>query len=120
MSDIETCKTLFIHKEIIDKVKKELPDNNLMMRLVNFFKVFGDETRLKILSALSLSEMCVCDIASMLGMNQSAISHQLKILKQEYLVKYRKDGKVVYYSLQDNHIKDIFNIGTEHVKENKI
>ncbi|HOE56875.1 MAG TPA: metalloregulator ArsR/SmtB family transcription factor, partial [Bacillota bacterium] len=81
------------------------------------FKVFGDTTRIKILCALFESEMCVCDIAALLNMNQSAISHQLRVLKQARLVKYRKEGKVVYYSLDDEHVKQVFEVGLMHVNE---
>jgi ArsR family transcriptional regulator len=87
------------------------------MALAEFFKVFGDSTRLKILYALSMSEMCVCDLAALLSMSQSAISHQLKVLRQTRLIKYRKDGKVVYYSLDDDHIRRVFEQGLAHVNE---
>ena len=85
--------------------------------VAELFKVFGDSTRIKILYVLFESEMCVCDIADLLGMTQSAISHQLRVLKQAGLVKYRRDGKTVYYSLADDHIVTIFNQGLEHVQE---
>ena len=88
-----------------------------MYDVAELFKVFGDSTRIKILYVLFESEMCVCDIADLLGMTQSAISHQLWVLKQAGLVKYRRDGKTVYYSLADDHIVTIFNQGLEHVQE---
>ena len=118
MADL--CKGECIHATSVERARKNLPSEELCLRLVNFFKIFGDQTRIKILSALSCGEMCVCDIASLLEMNQSAVSHQLRMLKQEYLVKFRKEGKTVYYSLEDEHIRQIFEIGTEHVKERKI
>lgn len=94
-----------------------MPREELLYDLAELFKVFGDTTRIKILCALFEAEMCVCDIAALLGMNQSAISHQLRVLKQARLVKYRKDGKVVYYSLDDEHVKHIFGQGLVHINE---
>ena len=106
-----------IHQEVIDKIK--LPEEEVLYDLGDFFKILGDSTRIKILSALFQSEMCVCDIAALLGMTQSAISHQLRVLKQGRLVKHRKDGKVVYYSLDDDHIKHIIDQGLTHISEKK-
>lgn len=111
------CDCNTIHQDIIDIVIKKMPLEENLYDLAELFKVFGDTTRIKILWALFESEMCVCDIASLLGMSQSAISHQLRVLKQARLVKYRKDGKVVYYSLDDEHIKQIFDQGMNHVNE---
>ena len=108
------CESTVIHQEVIDKIK--LPEED---DLGDFFKILGDSTRIKILSALFQSEMCVCDIAALLGMTQSAISHQLRVLKQGRLVKHRKDGKVVYYSLDDDHIKHIIDQGLTHISEKK-
>ena len=88
-----------------------------MYDLPDLFKVFGDSTRIRILSALSKAEMCVCDIAYLLNMSQSAISHQLRVLKQARLVKNRRDGKIVYYSLDDNHIVGILDQGLDHIRE---
>ncbi|WP_456297980.1 ArsR/SmtB family transcription factor [Geosporobacter ferrireducens] len=96
-------------------VKEKMPAEETLYDLAELFKVFGDTTRIKILCALFEAEMCVCDIAILLGMNQSAISHQLRVLKQARLVKYRRDGKVVYYSLDDDHIKHIFDQGFIHI-----
>jgi ArsR family transcriptional regulator len=93
-----------------------LPEEHLY-DLAELFKVFGDSTRIKIISVLMVSELCVCDIAHVLGMTQSAISHQLRILKQTRLVKYRKEGKVVFYALNDEHIEKIFMMGFSHVTE---
>jgi ArsR family transcriptional regulator len=95
-----------------------MPEEEYLYDLAELFKVFGDTTRIKILYALFASEMCVCDIASLINMTQSAVSHQLRVLKQARLVKYRKDGKVVYYSLDDEHIKHIFDQGLMHITEN--
>lgn len=111
------CEYTVIHQEVIDKIK--LPEEEVLYDLGDFFKILGDSTRIKILSALFQSEMCVCDIAALLGMTQSAISHQLRVLKQGRLVKYRKDGKVVYYSLDDDHIKHIVDQGLTHISEKR-
>ena len=96
-----------------------MPEEELLYDLGDFFKILGDSTRIKILSALFQSEMCVCDIAALLGMTQSAISHQLRVLKQGRLVKHRKEGKVVYYSLDDDHIKHIVDQGLTHISEKR-
>ena len=111
------CECTVIHQEVIDKIK--LPEEELLYDLGDFFKILGDSTRIKILSALFQSEMCVCDIAAVLGMTQSAISHQLRVLKQGRLVKHRKEGKVVYYSLDDDHIKHIVDQGLTHISEKR-
>ena len=111
------CEYTVIHQEVIDKIK--LPEEEVLYDLGDFFKILGDSTRIKILSALFQSEMCVCDIAALLGMTQSAISHQLRVLKQGRLVKHRKEGKVVYYSLDDDHIKHIVDQGLTHISEKR-
>lgn len=111
------CGCDIVHGDIISKVKAKMPPEERLYDLAELFKVFGDTTRVKILSALFESEMCVCDIATLLNMNQSAISHQLRVLKTARLVKYRKDGKTVFYSLDDEHIKNIFDQGLEHINE---
>lgn len=115
--EILVCECTVIHQEVIDKIK--LPEEELLYDLGDFFKILGDSTRIKILSALFQSEMCVCDIAALLGMTQSAISHQLRVLKQGRLVKHRKEGKVVYYSLDDDHIKHIVDQGLTHISEKR-
>lgn len=115
--EIERCDCTVIHDEVVEQVRKSMPDDEHLMDLADLFKVFADTTRVKILYALFSSEMCVCDIAALLNMTKSAISHQLRVLKQARLVRYRKDGKIVYYSLDDNHIKNIFGQGLEHVSE---
>ncbi len=111
------CEFMHVHQEIVDKVEKVLPDEQQLLDLSEFFKVFGDSTRIKILYVLSQSEMCVCDIATLLQMGQSAISHQLRVLKQMRLVKFRRDGKTVFYSLSDDHIQTILAQGMEHISE---
>jgi ArsR family transcriptional regulator len=115
--NIENCSCLIIHEEVVNKVKDNMPKEETLYDLADLFKVLGDSTRVKILCALFQAEMCVCDIAALLGMTQSAISHQLRVLKQGRIVKNRKDGKVVYYSLDDDHIKNIFDKGMAHIAE---
>lgn len=114
---VESCNCTIIHEDIISKVKESIPQEELLYDLADLFKIFGDTTRIKILCALFQAEMCVCDIAALLGMTQSSISHQLRVLKQARLVKYRRDGKVVYYSLEDEHVKHIFDQGLVHISE---
>lgn len=116
-NEIIKCDCNVIHQDIIDQVKTDLPDQETIRDLAQLFKVFGDPTRVKILSALFKAEMCVCDMASLFNMTQSSISHQLSVLKQARLVKYRKDGKVVYYSLEDAHVQQIFDQGLIHINE---
>lgn len=111
------CDCEVIHADVLEEVKPKMPIEEDIYDLSDFFKVLGDSTRLKIISALDVHEMCVCDIAVLLNMTKSAISHQLRYLKQADLVKFRKEGKVVFYSLKDDHVKDIFEIGMEHIKE---
>ncbi|QSH40481.1 metalloregulator ArsR/SmtB family transcription factor [Lentisphaerota bacterium ZTH] len=115
--DIELCSCNIIHSDIVSKVKEMLPESNICTGLAEFYKAFADQTRVRILKALLYSEMCVCDLTAALGMTQSAISHQLRILKDKKLVKFRKSGKIIYYSLDDKHIKDIFRAGFEHINE---
>ena len=116
---ILVCESTVIHKDIIENVKNKMESTENLYKLGEFFKILGDSTRIKILNALFHSEMCVCDIACLLQMSQSAISHQLRVLKQARLVKHRKEGKVVFYSLDDDHIKNIFDQGLVHINENK-
>ena len=113
----EMCEVNIIHQDKVDKIKKIIPEDGVIYDLAEFFKVFADSTRMKIIYALMENELCVCDIAAIVGTTQSAISHQLRILKQSKLVKYRKDGKVVYYSLDDEHISEIVKKGSEHIEE---
>ena len=113
----ELYESTTIHKERINEVKKKMPNDELIYYMAEFFKVFADSTRMKIIYALLEDELCVCDIASIVQTTQSAISHQLRILKQSKLVKYRKEGKIVYYSLDDDHISQIVKKGCEHIEE---
>lgn len=114
---IESCSCNVIHKEVIEMVKETLPEEETLYDLAELFKVFGDSTRIKIICALFESEMCVCDLSNLLNMSQSAISHQLRVLKAARLVKFKRDGKVVYYSLDDDHIKQIYDAGLSHILE---
>ena len=111
------CQEEELHPEAIRQVREKLPQDEVLYDLAELFKVFGDSTRIRILFVLFESEMCVCDIAQLLNMTQSAISHQLRILKQSQLVKSRRDGKSVFYSLADDHVYRIINQGFEHIKE---
>lgn len=112
----ENCSCNYIHEDVVKRAKEQMPDEIELYELAELFKVFGDTTRIKILYALFASEMCVCDIAALLGMSQSAVSHQLRVLKQARLVKHRKEGKIVYYSLDDDHVEKIFDQGLNHIK----
>ncbi len=114
---VEHCDFLHTHTEVVEKVVGQMPQEQVLNDLANFFKVFGDSTRIKILYVLFQSEMCVCDLAQVLQMTQSAISHQLRVLKQMKLVANRREGKTVFYSLADSHIKTIMNQGMEHINE---
>lgn len=113
----EVCEINIIHEEVVNRVKSIMPEDGIIYDLAEFFKVFADSTRMKIIYALIEKELCVCDIAAIVGTTQSAISHQLRILKQSKLVKYRKEGKIVYYSLDDEHISQIVKKGREHIEE---
>ena len=114
---VESCSYNVIHGDVITKVRDNLPSDETLYDLAELFKVFGDTTRVKILCALYESEMCVCDLSVLLNISQSAISHQLRGLKAARIVKFRREGKVVYYSLDDDHIKHIFNEGFKHISE---
>lgn len=116
---VPQCDVTVIHQDVVNRVKERLLPDELMARIAEFFRVFGDPTRIRILQVLFESEMCVCDIAYLLNMSQSAISHQLRVLKQAGIVKYRKEGRVVYYSLDDDHIESIFDQGYQHILEQK-
>jgi len=117
LEELENCEYMHVHPEIVDAVNRKIPDEEVLYDLAELFKVFGDSTRIKILYVLFESEMCVCDIAQLLNMTQSAISHQLRVLKQNHLVKYRREGKTVFYSLADDHVRSIMDQGLEHVEE---
>ena len=114
---LEQCDYMHLNEKVIEQVQEEMPEEEILYDLAELFKVFGDSTRIKILYVLFQSEMCVCDIAQLLNMSQSAISHQLRVLKQAQLVKYRREGKTVFYSLADAHVNTILNQGLEHIEE---
>ncbi|MBR1740718.1 MAG: winged helix-turn-helix transcriptional regulator [Lachnospiraceae bacterium] len=115
--DFDCCDTVEIHEELLAVVNKTMPDETELYDLAELFKVFGDSTRIRILFVLFEAEVCVCDLAEALGMTQSAISHQLRILRQNKLVKSRRDGKTVFYSLADGHVRTIIAQGMEHIGE---
>ncbi len=114
---VEGCDYIHVHEDIIHKVNEQMPEEDKLYDLADFFKVFADSTRIKMLYVLMCSEMCVCDLAQILNMTQSAISHQLRTLKQMDLVKNRREGKTVFYSLSDGHIKTILSQGLDHIEE---
>jgi ArsR family transcriptional regulator len=113
----EVCEVSFINKKKVNFVKKRMKPERTFQLLAETFRVLGDPTRAKIIFALSQQELCVCDIANLLGMSKSAVSHQLRVLRNMRIVKYRKEGKVVYYSLDDDHIKNLFDECLNHVEE---
>ena len=113
----EVCEEVCTHPEILDRVKPDMPDEERLYDLAELFKVFGDTTRIRILYVLFESEMCVCDIAELLHMTQSAISHQLRLLKQARLVSGRREGKQIIYYLADDHVRTIISMGLEHINE---
>ena len=114
---IELCGYLHVHEDLVKQVLEAMPEEDDLYSLADFFKVFADSTRIRILYVLLCSETCVCDIAQLLNMTQPAISHQLRILKQMALVKTRREGKTVFYSLADDHIASILRMGMEHICE---
>ena len=111
------CDCTVIHEEIVQAVKQQLSDTESYVGLATLFKLFGDATRVRILHALEQHEMCVCDLAVLLGLTKSAVSHQLKSLRLARLVKYRREGQIVYYSLADEHVRKILDMGFEHISE---
>lgn len=113
----ETCDCDVIHSEVVNRVKKVMENTEVLYAVADFFKVMSDSTRMRIMSALDNGEMCVCDLSALLDMTKSAISHQLKVLKDAHLVKSRREGKNVYYSLKDDHVRLIIEMGIEHIKE---
>lgn len=117
MKDIPKCEQICVHEDIVQMALSDMPDEEKLYDLAELFKIFGDSTRIKILYVLFETEMCVCDIAQTLGMTISAISHQLKILKQAKLVKFRRNGKSIIYSLADDHVRTIINQGMNHINE---
>lgn len=116
-TDLPECEFMHVHPELVKKVNEEMPDEEILYDLAELYKVFGDSTRIKILFVLFQSEMCVCDIAKVLNMSSSAISHQLRVLKNSQLIKFRRDGKSIFYSLADDHVRTILGQGMEHICE---
>ncbi|MBM7582525.1 ArsR family transcriptional regulator [Caldicoprobacter guelmensis] len=114
---IDICSDYIIHQDTLNDIYKKALSEDVVNDLAEFFKVFGDPTRLRILHALSVAEMCVCDLCEFLGMNQSAVSHQLKILRHSRLIKYHREGRNVYYSLDDEHIGQIMKVGLQYLME---
>lgn len=115
--EMEVCGFMHVHEDKVEHVQRNMPDEGTLSQLADLYKVFGDGTRIRILYVLFESEVCVCDIARLLGMTQSAVSHQLRILKQASLIKSRRDGKTVFYSLADDHVTTLLRMGVEHVTE---
>lgn len=115
--EVECCESFELHENLLKIVLETMPEETELYDLAELFKVFGDSTRIRILFVLFEAEVCVCDLASALNMTQSAISHQLRILKQNKLVKSRREGKSVFYSLADDHVRTIINQGREHIEE---
>ncbi len=115
--NLPSCECEELHKDVIEKKRAEMPELSELYDLADFFKIFGDSTRMSILFAIDGEPMCVCDIAELLGMTKSAVSHQLKVLRQSDLITYRKSGKNVFYTLADGHVKDIIEKALEHIKE---
>ena len=113
------CEQTQVHGDLLKKVEQTLPPENRLYDLAELFKVFGDSTRIRILFVLFEAEVCVCDLAQVLGMTQSAVSHQLKILKSSKLVKNRREGKSIFYSLADDHVRTIIAMGMEHLTEDE-
>ena len=112
-----TCDYLFVHEDAVAQVLSALPDDEQLYDLAELFRMFGDTTRIKILYVLFEKELCVCDIAKLLGISQSAVSHQLRILKDAKLVRFRRDGRIVFYALDDDHVRSVLALGMEHILE---
>lgn len=115
--NLPLCECDELHEDVIAKKREEMPDEAMLYELSDFFKILGDSTRMRILFAIDGEPMCVCDIADLLGMTKSAVSHQLKILRRSDLITYRKSGKNVFYTLADDHVKDIIEKALEHIGE---
>ena len=113
------CDCNIIHEDIVNRTLAKMPEQDVFNKLAEFFKIIGDTTRTKILFALDENEMCVCDIANVLGMSKSSISHQLGTLRRMGIVKCRRDGKEVYYMLDDEHVKQVFEVGIKHIEHKK-
>lgn len=117
INDIPHCEYMHAHPDAIERIAARMPDEDTLIDLAELFKVFGDSTRIKILTALESGELCVCDISTAVGMTSSAVSHQLKILKNAGLVSFRREGKTVFYALADSHVTTILDQGFEHISE---
>ncbi len=117
IQNFEVCEYNVIHEDVVAKVKADMPREEPVYQISELFRVFGDSTRARIICALTISELCVCDLAAVLNMTQSAISHQLRILKQARLVKSRRSGKVIYYTLTDRHVNLLFDVAFQHIME---
>lgn len=111
------CDCEVIHEDKVNKVRKAMSTTDEYLKLSELYKLFGDYTRIRIMHALEINELCVCDIAALLGLSKSAVSHQLKVLRISNLVKFRREGQIIYYSLADEHVKEIINIAMEHIRE---
>lgn len=116
-NNLECCDYLCVHEDVVKAVLEKLPEDECLYDLAELFKVFGDSTRIKILYALFEEELCVCDMAQLLGLTQNAVSHQLRVLKSNRLVKARREGKIIFYSLADDHVRRIIGQGMEHINE---
>ena len=114
---LEQCDYMHLHEKVIEQVQEEMPEEEILYDLAELFKVFGDSTRIKILYALFESDLCVGDLAQLVNISQSAVSHQLKILKDAKLVKFRREGKIIFYMLDDDHVRTMLSMGMEHVEE---
>lgn len=115
--EIQVCRCNVIHEDAVERVRREMPEAGVLEELASFFRVLGDPTRVRIIQALEGGELCVCDLAASLGMSKSAISHQLRTLREARLVRNRREGKEVFYALDDGHIQQVFRQGLEHVGE---
>jgi DNA-binding transcriptional ArsR family regulator len=113
----DTCEDLYVDQDRVERVREGLEADDTIMRLAETFKLLGDPTRTKMLMALAREELCVCDLAGLLEVSSSAVSHQLRLLRNADLVKYRRQGKMAYYTLSDHHVEQIFGLGIEHVQE---
>ncbi|CFX00713.1 ArsR-type transcription regulator, HTH motif [Syntrophomonas zehnderi OL-4] len=114
---LDRCEVQCIHEESVIAVQKEMIKDEIVFELADFFKTLGDSTRIKMLYALMQRELCVCDLAAVIGASDSAVSHQLRVLRSQKLVKFRREGKILYYSLDDEHVRSLFAQGLEHVME---
>lgn len=115
--EVERCEFLCVHQDTVEQVRNHLPTPQSLTDMAELFRLFGDPTRLKILCSLSQQELCVCDLSNLIGMTQSAVSHQLRQLKQGRLVKSRREGKTIFYSLADDHVETVLAQGMEHINE---